>query len=168
MNDADSAPSPNRFCRRFGIRNAALKASAAIVSLAPRNLAFSDSRTTPSNRESRMPAATRAAARPRDDEPGVGGGGDAALPAMLSAMSLSRSYGDRALRRKQQLCVRPCGALHVVEQILSAPREHREVIQRAFLPMSEREQRATHRLQIVTNSFLAALDRGEQPALRSA
>ena len=29
MNDADSAPSPNRFWRRFGMRNAALNASAA-------------------------------------------------------------------------------------------------------------------------------------------
>ena len=29
MNDADSAPSPNRFCRKLGMRNAALKASAA-------------------------------------------------------------------------------------------------------------------------------------------
>ena len=29
MNDADSTPSPSRFCSRFGIRSAALKASAA-------------------------------------------------------------------------------------------------------------------------------------------
>ena len=29
MNEADSAPSPNRFCRKFGMRNAALNASAA-------------------------------------------------------------------------------------------------------------------------------------------
>jgi hypothetical protein len=29
MNDADNAPSPNRFCRKLGMRNAALKASAA-------------------------------------------------------------------------------------------------------------------------------------------
>jgi hypothetical protein len=32
MNDAESAPSPNRFCRKFGMRKAALKASAASVS----------------------------------------------------------------------------------------------------------------------------------------
>ena len=29
MNDAESAPSPNRFCSRFGMRNAARTASAA-------------------------------------------------------------------------------------------------------------------------------------------
>ncbi len=29
MNDADSAPSPNRFCRKLGMRNAALNASAS-------------------------------------------------------------------------------------------------------------------------------------------
>jgi hypothetical protein len=29
MNDAERTPSPNRFCRKFGILNAALKASAA-------------------------------------------------------------------------------------------------------------------------------------------
>jgi hypothetical protein len=29
MNEADSAPSPNRFCRKFGMRKAALNASAA-------------------------------------------------------------------------------------------------------------------------------------------
>jgi hypothetical protein len=29
MNDAERAPSPNRFCRKFGMRNAALNASAA-------------------------------------------------------------------------------------------------------------------------------------------
>ena len=29
MNDADSTPSPSRFCSRFGMRSAALKASAA-------------------------------------------------------------------------------------------------------------------------------------------
>jgi hypothetical protein len=29
MKDAESAPSPNRFCRKLGMRNAALNASAA-------------------------------------------------------------------------------------------------------------------------------------------
>jgi hypothetical protein len=29
MRDAESTPSPNRFCRKLGIRNAALNASAA-------------------------------------------------------------------------------------------------------------------------------------------
>jgi hypothetical protein len=29
MNEAESTPSPNRFCRKLGIRNAALNASAA-------------------------------------------------------------------------------------------------------------------------------------------
>jgi hypothetical protein len=29
MKEADSAPSPNRFWRKFGMRNAAVKASAA-------------------------------------------------------------------------------------------------------------------------------------------
>jgi hypothetical protein len=29
MNDAERTPSPKRFCRKLGIRNAALKASAA-------------------------------------------------------------------------------------------------------------------------------------------
>jgi hypothetical protein len=32
MNEAESAPSPNRFCRKLGMRNAALNASAASVS----------------------------------------------------------------------------------------------------------------------------------------
>ena len=36
MNDADNAPSPNRFCSRFGMRNAAVNASATMLPLAPR------------------------------------------------------------------------------------------------------------------------------------
>src|SRR5690348_2015486 len=64
MNDAESAPSPNRFCRRFGILKAAMNASAAIPVVAPRYRAMSDCLTSPSSREARMPEATRAEAAP--------------------------------------------------------------------------------------------------------
>src|SRR3990172_10834136 len=62
MNEADRAPSPNRFCRKFGMRNAALNASAA-SDTCPKYLANRRSLTSPAMRLRRMPAATSAAAR---------------------------------------------------------------------------------------------------------
>jgi hypothetical protein len=60
MNDAESTPSPNRFWRKFGIRKAALNASAALER--PRAWDSTRWRTRPATRLSRMPDATRVAA----------------------------------------------------------------------------------------------------------
>src|ERR687889_303087 len=62
MKEAESAPSPKTFCRKFGMRNAALKAS--IASEAPRKYAKTLCLTTPTMRLSRMPAPTRNAPLP--------------------------------------------------------------------------------------------------------
>src|SRR6516164_4650638 len=67
MNDADSAPSPNRFCRKFGILKAAANASAG-SDVCPRYFATSVARTNPDSRLTRMPAATRTADRPIDPD----------------------------------------------------------------------------------------------------
>src|ERR1700678_2769463 len=55
MNDADSTPSPNRFCRMLGMRKPALNASA--VAESPRKWAKMLSRTRPAMRLSNTPAA---------------------------------------------------------------------------------------------------------------
>src|SRR3990172_1403487 len=60
MNEALRTPSPKRFCRKLGIRNAAAKASAA--SLSPRKCASTRWRTRPVTRLNRIPAATSGAA----------------------------------------------------------------------------------------------------------
>src|SRR5215471_7726521 len=57
MNDPDSAPSPKRFCRRLGMRNAALNASADSETC-PKYFAISLTRTSPTRRLAKMPAAT--------------------------------------------------------------------------------------------------------------
>ena len=57
MNDPESAPSPNRFCRRLGIRNAALNASTAML-FCPNSRAISRTRSSPANRLTRMPTPT--------------------------------------------------------------------------------------------------------------
>src|SRR3954467_10335143 len=63
MNEAESTPSPNRFCKKLGILNAALKASAA--SEEPKSGARTRWRTRPRMRLSRIRAATIAAGRAR-------------------------------------------------------------------------------------------------------
>src|SRR5579872_2746972 len=61
MNDPDRAPSPKRFCRRFGIRNAALNASAARERW-PKYCEKIAVRASPASRLARIPAATIASA----------------------------------------------------------------------------------------------------------
>src|SRR6516225_5652393 len=61
MNDPDNAPSPNRFCSRFGTRNAALNASAG-TDRSPKKWEKVYVRTRPASRLTRMPAATIASA----------------------------------------------------------------------------------------------------------
>jgi hypothetical protein len=56
MNDAESEPSPRRFCSRLGIRRAAAKASAA--GPRPSTDLRRDSRTRPAMRDRAIPAAT--------------------------------------------------------------------------------------------------------------
>src|SRR5215467_13744001 len=62
MNDAESTPSPKRFCRILGMRNAPRSASAA--NELPRKCAIARSRTSPAMRLRKIPAATRKACRP--------------------------------------------------------------------------------------------------------
>src|SRR5512140_887495 len=62
MKDADKAPSPKRFWRKFGMRNAALNASASVPR--PKKCAKTRCRTRPVRRVSRMPTATKNADRP--------------------------------------------------------------------------------------------------------
>src|SRR5437868_14528359 len=62
MNEADRAPSPNKFWRKLGMRKAALKASAA-SDCRPKYLAKKRCRTRPAIRLRRMPAATSSAER---------------------------------------------------------------------------------------------------------
>src|SRR3981081_481012 len=66
VKDADSTPSPKRFCRIFGMRSAARNASAA--SVLPRKWARERSLIKPAIRLSMIPAATRNAGRPDGDE----------------------------------------------------------------------------------------------------
>src|ERR1700759_3292612 len=83
MNDADSTPSPKRFCRKFGIRIAALNAPAAFE--LPKKWANAFSRTRPAMRLRRMPDATSMANPAR----GFGlsaGAPDAAIVAIVSVM----------------------------------------------------------------------------------
>src|SRR5215218_3041463 len=61
MNDAESAPSPNRFCSRLGMRNAIWNASAASVRC-PKYFAKRTDRAMPARRLRRMPAPTDCAA----------------------------------------------------------------------------------------------------------
>ena len=63
MNEADRTPSPSRFCRMFGIRNAALNAS--VARLLPKNAAIVISRIKPATRDRAMPEAT--ITDPRED-----------------------------------------------------------------------------------------------------
>ena len=56
MKEAESAPSPKTFCKKFGMRNAAWKAS--IASEVPRKYAKTLWRTTPTMRLRRIPAPT--------------------------------------------------------------------------------------------------------------
>src|SRR5438876_6607982 len=78
MKDPESAPSPNRFCRRLGMRKAAVKASAASVRW-PKYLAKSTCRASPARRLSRMPAPTDFAAT-RESGPGNTLGSGRGLP----------------------------------------------------------------------------------------
>src|SRR5436190_4172958 len=135
MNDADRAPSPKRLCSRFGIRNAALNASAAIPVVAPRYFALNDSRTTPRMRDSRMPAATRAAPAARDRGAGCG--------APLAGAVIASAGGDalRALGLEQSRRVLACRAPHVADELLATPREHRREVERALLSAAAREKR---------------------------
>src|SRR5215203_7088624 len=64
MKDPESAPSPNRFCSRLGIRTAALNASAA-SDWSPKKNEKMVVRASPESRLARMPAATIASARSR-------------------------------------------------------------------------------------------------------
>src|SRR5688572_12920411 len=61
MKDADKAPSPKRFCRKLGIRNAAMNASAE--SERPKYCAKNRWRIKPVSRLQRMPSATSAEER---------------------------------------------------------------------------------------------------------
>src|ERR1041384_869112 len=61
MKDADNAPSPNRFCRKLGMRNAALQASASASR--PKKCAMTRWRTSPARRLKRIPSATKNAER---------------------------------------------------------------------------------------------------------
>ena len=76
-NDADNAPSPNRFCIRFGILSAARRASAAID--VPSTCAITASRANPSTRLISVPAATRTAPELRG---ATGAGVDVSVAAM--------------------------------------------------------------------------------------
>src|SRR3954464_14835108 len=58
MNDADSAPSPNRVCRKLGILKAAANASAASLRR-PKQWETTRCRISPVIRLTRIPAATR-------------------------------------------------------------------------------------------------------------
>src|SRR5260370_26926548 len=69
MNEAERTPSPNKFCKIFGIRNPALKASA--VAEFPRKCAKMLSRTSPAIRLSNTPTAI-VPARLAQDPPGAG------------------------------------------------------------------------------------------------
>src|SRR5215472_14391163 len=62
MKDAESTPSPSKFCKIFGMRNPALNASAAAE--LPRKCAKMLSRMMPAMRLSRIPDATTLAAPP--------------------------------------------------------------------------------------------------------
>src|SRR5256885_140054 len=62
MNDAESTPSPKRFCRKFGIRSAAENAPAATEF--PRKCANTLPRTRPAMRLRRIPVAPRPVMRP--------------------------------------------------------------------------------------------------------
>jgi hypothetical protein len=66
IKEADSTPSPKRFCRIFGIRRAARNASAA--SVLPRKWASDRSRIKPAIRLSMIPAATSNAGWPDGGE----------------------------------------------------------------------------------------------------
>src|SRR5918997_3034513 len=98
MNDADSTPSPSRFCIRFGMRSAALKASAA--GLVPRTEPITTSRIRPAQRDSRMPAAT--SSEPRELDGGAAGravggavGGSAPASTGAPATSVSSAAGPQ-------------------------------------------------------------------------
>src|SRR4051812_46092084 len=60
MNDAESTPSPKRFCRKLGMRSAARNASP--TSEFPKKWAVTRSRTRPAILLRKMPAATMTAA----------------------------------------------------------------------------------------------------------
>src|SRR6476646_5448595 len=62
MKDPDSAPSPNRFWSRLGMRNAALNASTAML-FWPNSSAISRTRSSPASRLTRMPAPTEVSGR---------------------------------------------------------------------------------------------------------
>src|SRR5579872_2878771 len=103
MKDADMAPSPNRFCNRFGMRKAAVTASAA--GKLPKKWAKTWLRTRPVRRLARMPIATSEAARPP-----------------LRSLDLS----DKGLR------VLAGRASHRVEERRAVPGEQRDHVERPF------------------------------------
>src|SRR5690349_18267212 len=88
MNDAESTPSPNRFCNMFGMRSAALNTPAA--SELPRKCANAFSRTSPEMRLSRMPAATSAAKLPLRFGAAGATAGAAAAPSMFVSSEFMR------------------------------------------------------------------------------
>src|SRR3954471_7379227 len=71
MKDPESAPSPNRFCSRLGIRTAALNASAA-SDWSPKKNEKIAVRARPDSRLARMPAATMVSARHKRRGPAAG------------------------------------------------------------------------------------------------
>src|SRR5581483_2317041 len=138
MNDADIAPSPNKFCNRFGMRNAAVTASAA--GKLPKKCAKTWLRTSPVSRLARMPIATSEAARPP-----------------LRSLDLS----DKGLR------MLPGRLSHRVEERRPVPREQRDHIERPLLRLVVRIERAAQRRQLRHGCVLARLHPGEQTSLQS-
>ena len=100
MNDPDSAPSPNRFCSRLGMRNAALNASTAML-FCPNSRAISRTRNSPAKRLTRIPAPTAVSGRATRFRTALGlehhgkeGGGAASQASMLLRCALAT--GDPA------------------------------------------------------------------------
>src|SRR3954468_19432872 len=150
MNDADSAPSPNRFWRRFGIRAAALNASAAPV--VPRKAAMTEFRMTPNILVAKIPSATKSAPASRlvggDDSDGVGSsaadGGvpveGGAITRRLDSVKFAAGSSMRRCRRRRELAdtkhaigvnARRCE--HALHQRPVIARDERDKADRALL-----------------------------------
>src|SRR5581483_7082042 len=138
MNDADIAPSPNKFCNRFGMRNAAVTASAA--GKLPKKCAKTWLRTSPVSRLARMPIATSEAARPP-----------------LRSLDLS----DKGFR------VPPGRLSHRVEERRPVPRQQRDHVERPLLRLVVRIERAAQRRQFRHGFELAGLHPGKQTTLEA-
>src|SRR5664279_571878 len=131
MKEADRTPSPNRSCRKFGMRNAALNASA--LSLNPRERARKCCRTSPARRLMRMPVATSVAARP-DRSRGAG------APALAElGCSLIRCVAHLPGENRGRVLAR--ARLHLREQRRAVAREHWDEVEHALLRLAERKER---------------------------